>query len=61
MNEIAMKQVEVSIGKRNVNCLSCAPNSSQDYKIIGKDGNIYKAQSRTGFFGNNISHYIDCS
>lgn len=35
--------MEVSIGKRNVNCLSCAPDLLPDDLIPGIDGKLYKA------------------
>ncbi len=36
INEIASYQREVSIGKRNVNCLSCSPEKTLDQQMTSK-------------------------
>ncbi|CDW76177.1 UNKNOWN [Stylonychia lemnae] len=41
MDEIHQRQQEVLIGKRNVNCLSCAQDPSEK-QMQGKDGKIYR-------------------
>jgi len=39
------RQKEVTIGKRNVNCLSCAKEPKSDNNI-GKDGRIYRGVNK---------------
>ena len=45
LDYIYERQKEVNIGKRNINCLSCSKEPS-DQQMRGHDGRLYKGPSR---------------
>ena len=61
ITELANKQQEVSIGKRNINCLSCTPDVNMEEKQMGKDGKLYRVQSINDVDQFQIQDYLNTS